>query len=78
MLILYPRISNGNILWSCDDCKDKKQVVYGGTNAVALVCQCDGKTHPKCNSDWYYKGLYWERIPMKARSKYSRDRYKKK
>jgi len=68
MLIFYPRLPNGNILWSCDDCKDKKQIVYGGTHAVALVCVCDMKCHPKCNNDWYYKGLYWERIPIEKRN----------
>ena len=78
MLIFYPTLSNGNVLWTCDNCSITAEVSWPDTNAVALVCQCDGKTHPKCNSDWYYKGLYWERIPMKARRKYSNDRYKKK
>jgi hypothetical protein len=68
MLIFYPRIKNGNILWSCDNCGNTAQVVYGGTNAVALVCQCDMKCHPECNNDWYYKGLYWERIPIEKRN----------
>ena len=77
MLILYPRLSNGNILWTCNNCGNTAQVSEFETNAVALVCQCDMKTHPRCNSDWYYNRLYWERIPMENRNKYSRDRYKK-
>ena len=77
MLILYPRLLNGNVLWTCDNCGNTAEVSWPDTNAVALVCQCDMKTHPQCNSDWYYKGLYWERIPMENRKKYSRDRYKK-
>ena len=78
MLIFYPTLSNGNVLWTCDNCSITAEVSWPDTNAVALVCQCDLKVHPECNSDWYYKGLYWERIPMKARRKYSNDRYKKK
>ena len=44
------------------------------TNAVALVCICDGKVHPECNSDWYYKGLYWNRIPIEKREGYRKFR----
>ena len=71
-------LPNGNVLWTCDNCGNTAEVSWPDTNAVALVCQCDMKTHQQCNSDWYYKGLYWERIPMENRKKYSRDRYKKK
>ena len=77
MLIFYPTLPNGNVLWTCDNCGNTVEVSWPDTNAVALVCQCDMKTHPQCNSDWYYKGLYWERIPIENRKKYSRDRYKK-
>ena len=58
MLIFYPRLSNGNVLWTCDNCGYTAEVSELGTNAVALVCQCDMNTHPECNNDWYYKGLY--------------------
>ena len=78
MLIFYPTLPNGNVLWTCDNCDRTAEVSWPDTKAVALVCQCDMKTHPQCNSDWYYKGLYWERIPMENRKKYSRDMYKKK
>ena len=77
MLIFYPTLPNGNVLWTCDNCGDTAEVSWPDTNAVALVCKCDMKTHPQCNSDWYYNRLYCERIPMKNRNKYSRDRYKK-
>ena len=70
-------LPNGNVLWTCDNCGNTAEVSWPDTTAVALVCQCDMKTQPHCNSDWYYKGLYWERIPMENRKKYSRDRYKK-
>ena len=78
MLIFYPTLANGNVLWTCDNCSITAEVSWPDTNAVALVCQCDLKVHPECNSKWYYDRLYWERIPMKARRKYSNDRYKKK
>ena len=77
MLILYPRLPNGNVLWSCDNCDRTAQVSCADTNAVALICQCDMKCHPECNHDWYYKGLYWERIPMEDRNKYRKLRSNK-
>ena len=61
MLILYPRLSNGNVLWTCDNCGVTAEVSEFETNAVALVCVCDMKTHPRCNSKWYYDGLYHSR-----------------
>ena len=67
-------LSNGNVLWTCDNCESSKEVSLPDTNAVALVCICDGKVHPECNNDWYYKGLYWNRIPMENRERYRKDR----
>ena len=75
MLIFYPRISNGNVLWSCDNCDRTAQVTTPDTTAVALICICDGKVHPECNNEWYYQGLYWNRIPMEKRDGYRRRRY---
>ena len=74
MLIFYPRLPNGNILWSCDNCDRTAQVSVPDTNAVALLCSCDGTVHPECNNDWYYKGLYWNRIPVEQRDKYRKLR----
>ena len=54
MLIFYPQLDNGNILWTCDSCGNTAEVSCVDTNAVALVCICDGKVHPECNNDWYY------------------------
>ena len=67
-------LPNGNIFWSCDNCDRTAEVSCADTNAVALVCVCDGKTHPECNNDWYYKGLYWNRIPMEDRKRYRKLR----
>jgi hypothetical protein len=69
-------LSNGNVLWSCDTCNRTAEVSMTDTNAVALVCVCDSKIHPQCNSDWYCKGLYWSRIPMEKREEYRRGRMK--
>jgi|TARA_B100001123_G_C14568029_1_gene733081 hypothetical protein len=77
MLIFYPQLNNGNILWTCDDCGNTAEVSCADTNAVALVCICDGEVHPQCNNDWYYKGLYWDRIPMNRRMEYRKERSKK-
>ena len=74
MLIFYPMLSNGNVLWSCDNCDRTAEVSVPNTNAVALFCTCDEKVHPQCNNDWYYKGLYWDRIPMEKRDKYKKLR----
>ena len=76
MLIFYPVLSNGNVLWTCDNCDRTAEVSWPDTNAVALVCICDGKVHPECNNDWYYKGLYWNRIPMENRERYREGRLK--
>ena len=70
MLILYPKLPNGNILWSCDNCHRTAEISMSATNAVALVCMCDGKVHPQCNNEWYYQGLYWERIPVENRARF--------
>jgi len=74
VLILYPRLPNGNVLWTCDNCGDTAQVSEFETNAVALICQCDMKTHPRCNSKWYYEGLYRGKHAYKKRF----EHYKKK
>ena len=70
MLILYPKLPNGNILWSCDNCDKTAEISFPNTSAVALFCSCDDTVHPQCNNDWYYKGLFWERIPMEKRKEY--------
>ena len=74
MLIFYPMLSNGNVLWTCDNCDRTAEVSVPNTNAVALFCTCDEKVHPQCNNDWYYQGLYWKRIPMENRERYRKGR----
>ena len=80
MLIFYPRLPNGNILWSCDKCDSTAEVSCSDTNAVALYCTCSRETHPRCNADWYNGGLYMNRIPIEIRLKRSshlRELYEK-
>ena len=67
LLILFPRLPNGNILWTCDNCNASAEVSCTDTNAVALYCTCNNKINPQCNEEWYNKGLYFNRIPMELR-----------
>ena len=69
MLIFYPRLPSGNILWTCDKCDNTAQVSFSDTNAVALYCVCNYKVNPQCNADWYNKSLYLKRIPIEIRLK---------
>ena len=69
MLILYPRLPNGNIFWTCDKCDNTAEVSCSETNAVALYCMCNHKINPQCNDEWYNTGLYLNRIPIEIRLK---------
>ena len=69
MLIFYPKLPNGNILWTCDNCGNTAQVSFSDTNAVALYCACNYKVNPQCNDEWYNESLYMKRIPMEIRLK---------
>ena len=71
LLILFPRLPNGNILWSCDNCDNTAEVSISETAAVALYCNCNNKINPQCNDEWYNTGLYFKRIPIEIRMKKS-------
>ena len=80
MLIFYPRLPNGNILWSCDKCDSTAEVSCAETNAVALYCTCSCKIQPQCNDAWYNGGLYMNRIPLEIRlksNKFLRELYER-
>ncbi len=66
LLILFPRLPNGKVLWTCDICGDTAEVSCSDTNAVALYCMCSRKIQPQCNDDWYNKNLYMSRIPIEV------------
>ena len=67
MLIFYPRLSNGNVLWTCDNCGDTAEISCLDTSAVAIYCMCNRKVNPQCNDEWYNEGLYFNRIPLEIR-----------
>ena len=71
LLILFPRLPNGNILWTCDKCDNTAEVSISETAAVALYCTCNNKINPQCNEEWYNTGLYFKRIPIEIRMKKS-------
>ena len=72
MLIFYPRLPNGNVFWSCDNCDNTAQVSFAETTAIALYFMFNNKINPQCNDDWYNKGLYLQRIPKENRNGYQR------
>ena len=57
MKVLFPKLSNGNILWICEYCGEKCEVCTD-TRRVWLYCKC-GKFGPECNKDYYPKGNYF-------------------
>ena len=61
MLILYPRLKNGNVLWSCDNCNKTAEITSSDTQAVAIYCMCDNSMHPLCNDKWYNSNLYFKK-----------------
>ncbi len=67
LLVLFPRLPNGNVLWTCDKCGDTAEVSCSDTSAVAIFCTCNNKINPQCNNEWYNTGLYFKRIPIETR-----------
>ena len=61
MKIIYPRLANGNILWTCDNCGNTAGVSYSKTHMVSIYCQCDGRCHPECNTRWYNENWCYEK-----------------
>ena len=58
MTIIYPRLTNGNVLWTCDVCGDKAQITVKETQRVSIYCICNNKCNPKCNREYYNSGEY--------------------
>ena len=56
-LILFPKLPNGNVVWTCDNC-GREGIITSPTSAVAIYCECDHKVHPECNDEWYNEGHY--------------------
>ena len=60
-LFLFPRLENGNVLWTCDNCGNTGDVSVSETRAVALYCSCTKSVHPECKNTWYWKGVYHDK-----------------
>ena len=61
MKIIYPKLANGSIRWTCDNCGNTGEVSWADTRMVSIYCQCDERCHPKCNHRWYYDKWYCEK-----------------
>ena len=61
MKIIYPRLANGNIHWTCDNCGDTAGISYSKTHMVSIYCRCDGSCHPECNTRWYNENWCYEK-----------------
>ena len=58
MIILYPKLANGNILWTCDNCGDQAEITVMDTRRVSIYCTCNNKCNPQCNEEYYNTGEY--------------------
>ena len=41
MIILYPKLSNGNVLWTCDNCGEQAEISFVETRRVSIYCICN-------------------------------------
>ncbi len=58
MIILYPRLANGNVLWTCNLCGNSDQITVFTTRRVSIYCTCNRKCNPACNKEYYNTGEY--------------------
>ena len=58
MIIIYPKLDNGNVLWTCDNCGDKAEISVPQTRRVSIYCICNKRCNPKCNEEYYNTGIY--------------------
>ena len=58
MIIIYPRLANGNVLWTCDNCGDKAEISVRETRRVSIYCICNNKCNPVCNQEYYNSGEF--------------------
>ena len=58
MIIIYPKLTNGNVLWTCDNCGNKSEISVPQTQRVSIYCKCNKKCNPKCNEVYYNTGAY--------------------
>ena len=58
MIIIYPKLANGNILWTCDNCGNQAEISDPQTRRVSIYCNCNKQCNPKCNEIHYNTGVY--------------------
>ena len=58
MIIIYPKLANGNVLWTCDNCGNKAEISDPQTRRISIYCICNKKCNPKCNAEYYNSGEY--------------------
>ena len=58
MIILYPKLANGNVLLTCDNCGDRAEITAMDTRRVSIYCICNNKCNPQCNEEYYNSGAY--------------------
>ena len=58
MIIIYPKLDNGNVLWTCDNCGVKAEITAPLTQRVSIYCICNNKCNPQCNEEYYNTGEY--------------------
>jgi hypothetical protein len=56
--ILYPKLSNGNVLWTCDNCGRHAEISFVETRRISIYCTCNRRCNPKCNAEYYTTGEY--------------------
>jgi len=57
-VILYPKLSNGNVLWTCDNCDRQAEISFVETRRVSIYCTCNKRCNPICNAEYYNTGEY--------------------
>ena len=57
MLKIFPKLKNGNIMWTCDNCGSQSQIC-SPTRRVSIYCECNNKCNPTCNEEYYNTGEY--------------------
>ena len=57
-VILYPKLSNGNVLWTCDNCGKQAEISFVETRRVSIYCICNKRCNPICNTEYYNSGEY--------------------
>ena len=58
MIIIYPKLANENVLWTCDNCGEQAEISVKETRRVSIYCTCNNKCNPQCNEEYYNSGEY--------------------